>query len=69
MFVVVEVQSNEDRTVGVITTNYENEQEAAAKYHQILASGALSDVYKHSAFVLSDDGWCMKSECYKHEQE
>ena len=69
MFVVVELQSNGDGTVGVITTNYENEQEAGAKYHQILAAGAVSNVYKHSAFILSDDGWTTKSECYKHEQE
>lgn len=67
MFLVVEVQSNADGTVGNIVTTYDSEQEACAKYHQILASGAVSSVYKHSAFLLSDDGWAMKSECYKHE--
>lgn len=67
MFVVMELQSNSDGTVGVITTSYENEQEAASKYHQILASGAVSNVYKHCAFLMSDDGWTMKSECYRHE--
>ena len=57
MFVVVEVQSNSDGTVGTIVNSYESEQEAASRYHQILASGAISQVYKHSAFILSDDGY------------
>lgn len=69
MFIVIEIQSNQDGTVGNIINSYDNEQEAASHYHQILASGAISNVYKHSAFLLNDDGWCMKSECYKHENE
>lgn len=68
MFVVVEVQSNSDGTVGTLVNNYESEQEAASKYHQILASGAVSQIYKHCAFILSDDGYCTKSEGYRHEQ-
>ena len=67
MYVVIELQSNSDGTIGNIVTSYDNEQEAAAKYHQILSAGAISNIYKHSAFMLNDDGWCMKSECYKHE--
>ena len=67
MFVVIELQVNQDGTVGTVINDYENEQEAAAKYHQILSAGAVSNVYKHSAFMLNDDGWCMKSECYRHE--
>ena len=68
MFVVVEVQSNADGTVGNIVNSYDNEQEAASRYHQILAAGAVSQVYKHCAFILSDDGYCMKSEGYRHEE-
>ena len=67
MYIVIEVQSNRDGTVGNVVTTFDNEQEAAAKYHQILSVGATSQIYKHSAFLLNDDGWCMKSECYKHE--
>ena len=35
MYVVIELQAKSDGIIGNIVTSHDNEQEAAAKYHQI----------------------------------
>lgn len=69
MYIVVETQTNLDGTVGVIPVSYSNENEAQSRYHSILASAAISDVPKHTAFILTDDGMVKESKCFTHKQE
>lgn len=69
MFIVLEVQANIDGTAGTIITTYDdtNKPEAESKYHTILSAAAISNVYNHSAFMLTDEGRLVRSECYHHE--
>lgn len=67
MYIILEVQTNADSTVGTLITSYENQNEAESKYHTVLASAAISTLPKHTAFMLTDDGYVIKSECYKHD--
>jgi len=69
MFIVLETQTHADGTVGVIPTAYTNENEAHSKYHAILSAAAVSSIPKHTAFMLTDDGYVLESRCFKHEQE
>lgn len=71
MFIVFEVQANKNETAGTLVTTFsETEKDAAeSKYHAILATAAISNVYKHSAFILTDNGRLLRSECYTHELE
>ena len=69
MFIVVEAQVNADKTVGVIPTAYENENQAKSKYHTVLSAAAISSVPIHTAFLLTDDGYAISSECFRHEVE
>lgn len=39
---------------------------AESKYHQILASAAISETKKHSAVILSDEAFPCMHQCYKH---
>lgn len=42
---------------------------AEAKYHQVLASAAVSELPQHSASLLTSDGRCLMNQCYRHEIE
>lgn len=42
---------------------------AEAKYHQVLASAAISELPQHSASLLTSDGRCLMNQCYRHEIE
>lgn len=66
MFIVIELQTNDDGQVANIVTSYESRNEAESKYHSILAAAAQSDVRTHSAVVLDERGNLEKSEYYLH---
>ena len=39
---------------------------AEAKYHEVLASAAVSELPQHSATLLTSDGRAVMNQCYKH---
>ena len=67
MFIVMEIQTS--TTVATIVNSYADRNTAEQKYHQILAAAAVSDVPKHGAVMLTDEGVRLKGECYIHEEE
>lgn len=42
---------------------------AESKYHEVLASAAISELPQHSATLLTSDGRAVMSQCYKHSVE
>lgn len=65
MFIVMEIQTG--NTVAVVPpVAYENRNDAENKYHTILAAAATSEVPKHAAVMLTEEGTRLKSECYYH---
>ena len=66
MYIVIELQKNAQGTVSNIVTDHQNLAEAESKYHAILANAAISAVPMHSAVILSEDGFPVKHQCYKH---
>lgn len=69
MYIILEAQTNKNGTLGTLITSYEDQYQAESKYHQVLSAAAVSSLPKHTAFMLTDDGFVIKSECYKHEIE
>ena len=67
MYIVIEIQTSEQ--VATIVNAYEDRNEAEQKYHMILSAAAVSQVPKHGAVMLTDEGVRLKGECYIHEQE
>lgn len=65
MYIVLEIQTS--NTVATIVNSYEDRNQAESKYHQILTAAALSNVPKHSAVLMNDEGQTIKSETYIHE--
>lgn len=39
---------------------------AEAKYHEVLASAAVSELPQHSATLLTSDGRAVMNQCYRH---
>lgn len=68
MFIVIELQKNGNELSNIVTT-YDNINEADNKYHTILASAAVSNVDRHAASMLSDEGYCIKCEYYDHTEQ
>lgn len=67
MYIVIEIQTTD--TVATIVNAYDNRNEAEQKYHMILSAAAVSQVPKHGAVMLTDEGVRLKGECYIHEEE
>ena len=67
LFIVVEIQAQED-TATTLTNVYTDKTAAENKYHTILATAAISNVPVHSATMMNELGFVIKSEYYKHEE-
>lgn len=66
-YTVLEMQKNHDGTSGTIVNNYDDKNQAEAKWHDILRHAALSNVAVHSAVILNEEGFLTNTKCYKHE--
>lgn len=68
-YIVIEIQTSSNGTVGTLVNSYTNQNEAESKYHQILASASLSELPVHAAVMLQNDGLIIKADRYYHEEE
>ena len=68
MYVVIELQAW-NGTVANIVTTHETEESAMSKFHTIMAAAAVSSVPVHSAVVLTEEGYPVRNESYRHEVE
>ena len=66
MFIVIELQKSAEGVVSNIVTEHATLAEAESKYHSILASAAVSQIPVHSAVLVSEEGFPVKNQCYKH---
>jgi hypothetical protein len=66
MFIVIELQKDAKGVVSNIVTSYETLAEAESKYYTVLAAAAISKVPVHSAIIVSEEGFPVKHQCYKH---
>lgn len=66
-FLVTEVQVAQDGTVGAITNSYDNQNDASAKYYQILSAAAVSALKIHSAIMYGDTGQFIRNDYFIHE--
>lgn len=66
MFIVIELQKNAEGVVSNIVTSFDTLAEAESKYYTILAAAAISKIPVHSAIIVSEEGFPVKHQCYKH---
>jgi len=71
-FYIIEIQQYTDGNYGHIVHFAYDENptkarlKAEAKYHEVLASAAVSELPQHSATLLTADGRAVMNQCYKH---
>lgn len=65
-YIVIEFQKNAEGAVSNIVTDHATLAEAESKYYSILASAAVSKLPAHSAIIVSEEGFPVKHQCYKH---
>ena len=66
MFIVIELQKNAQGEVSNIVTSHTSLDDAKSKYHLILSAAAVSEIPVHSAIIVSEDGYPVAHECYRH---
>ena len=67
MYTVIELQTDENGNTSNIVQSYSDRDQAASRFHQILAAAAISQIKNHACAMLNEDGFCEKSEHYTHE--
>lgn len=67
MYIVIELQKDAKGAVSNIVTSYDTLAKAESHYYSILASAAVSNVPVHSAIIVSEEGFPVKHQCYKHQ--
>lgn len=68
MYIVIEIQTNADNTIGNFVWAYESQEDAEAKWHSVLATAAKSSLPCHSCVILRNDGLQIAGQSYKHEE-
>ena len=67
MYIVIELQKTADNVpVSNIVNSFDNLEQAESKYYSILAAAAVSQIPVHSAIIVSEEGFPVKHQCYKH---
>lgn len=68
-YIVMEIQTNSDGTVGNLVTAHDTRNAAESAYHGVLAAAAISALPTHAAVLLTSEGSMLDTRCYVHEQE
>ena len=68
-YLVIEIQTNTDGTVGNLVYSYDSRLEAESKYHAVLAAAAISTIPMHTCDLIQSDGILLARQCYVHETE
>ena len=64
--IVIELQTNEDGTVGNLVYSFDTEDEAWSKWHAVMSAAALSDLPCHAAVYMRSDGTFVQSGRFDH---
>ena len=65
-YIVIEMQKTAEGQVANLVTAHNTLAEAESKFYSILAAAAINDVPVHSAIIVSEEGFPVKHQCYKH---
>ena len=69
MYIVIEIQTNADNTIGNFVWAFADRDAAFSKYHSVLASAAISVLPCHSCVILRNDGQQIAAQHFEHEVE
>lgn len=65
-YLVMEIQTSSDGTVGNLVFSFDTENAAWSKYHDILHYAAVSDLPMHACVMITNDGNLIDQKCFRH---
>lgn len=68
-YIVIELQTSDDGTVGNFVWAFDERNKAESKYHAVLAVAAVSEIPIHAASLLQNDGRLLNCASYDHTPE
>lgn len=68
-YIVVEIQTNSDGTIGTLITQNDNLNEAQSTYYSILAAAALSALPVHAAVLMTNEGITLEFKAFVRNEE
>ena len=66
MFIVIELQTNDEGQTANIVQTKDTKDEALSTFHSICASAAISSLRYHTAMVVDPQGRSVARECFEH---
>lgn len=66
MYLVIEIQTSDAGVVSNIVQSYSSRAEAESRYYTIMASACISSIAIHSVVLMTNEGFTIMSNCYKH---
>ena len=63
-YIVMELQTG--TATATLVNQYGDRAAAESAFHGILASAAVSSVPVHAAVLMTEEGFVLRKECYKH---
>lgn len=66
-YYIIEIQTMAGGTCAHLVNTADTRNQAESVYHQILASAAISNLPKHAAAILTNEGFPIMNQCYTHE--
>ena len=69
MYIVIELQTNADGSVGNFIWAFSSKEQAFAKYHDVLSKAAVSALPVHAAVILNNHGLQIAAQSFEHEVE
>lgn len=65
-YITIEIQTNQDGTVGNLVYAYDELNQAESKYHAVLSAAAVSELPMHAAVLVRSDGAVLASDYFEH---
>lgn len=66
MYIVIEIQRNNEGVTTPLVFTFDTKAEAESKYYYVLSYAAVSNLPRHGAILLNEDRY-LKSDIYRHD--
>lgn len=66
-YLVIEIQTFEGGAVSTPTYAYDSEESALSKFFSLCAGASVSTLPVHSVVLMTNEGFQLRAECFKHE--
>lgn len=66
MYIVIEIQKNDDTPAAVLTYVLDIYEEAMQKYYLICSAAVVSEIKHHSVLLMTTDGDIYQQQAFNH---